>query len=211
MVRGSNPAGGGWDFLHPSTPGLGPTQPPIQCVLCLSPRGNVSRAWRWLPTPPSAKVKERVQLCLYLPSGSSLPVLGWTLPFCLYPCIWLPFRQHKIWLLLQMHCVTSVAILTSCSCSWSCCNCCSFISSWAAKERLLSASSRAWRNRLHLSRSRSSRSVESCCIDASCSRICEKALYIRVPSVWHWWDQKCAGYEIFWLSISTYIDQISYW
>ena len=126
--------------------------------------------------------------------------------FLLYPCIWLPFHQHKIWLLLQTLCVTSVAILTSCSCSWSCCNCCSFISSWAAKERLLSASSRAWRNRLHLSRSRSSRSVESCCIDASCSRICKKALYSRIPSAWHWWDQACAG-----LSNILIIIQYIYW
>jgi hypothetical protein len=32
------------------------------------------------PPPSSAKVKERVELYLYSPSGPSWPVLGWTLP-----------------------------------------------------------------------------------------------------------------------------------
>jgi len=31
------------------------------------------------PPPSSAKVKERVELYLYSPSGPSWPVLGWTL------------------------------------------------------------------------------------------------------------------------------------
>jgi len=33
-------------------------------------------AWRLPPTPSSAEVKERVELCLYSPSGPSWPVLG---------------------------------------------------------------------------------------------------------------------------------------
>jgi len=41
--------------------------------------------WPWhaiYSTPPSsAKVKERIELNLYSPSGLSWPVLGWTLPF----------------------------------------------------------------------------------------------------------------------------------
>ena len=36
-------------------------------------------AWRWPPTPSSAKVKERVELYLYSPSGPSCPILEWTL------------------------------------------------------------------------------------------------------------------------------------
>ena len=36
-------------------------------------------AWRWLPTPSSAEVKERAKMYLYSPSGPSWPVLGWTL------------------------------------------------------------------------------------------------------------------------------------
>jgi hypothetical protein len=35
--------------------------------------------WRWLPTHPSSdEVKEIVELCLYLPSGSSWQVIRWT-------------------------------------------------------------------------------------------------------------------------------------
>ena len=44
------------------------------------PEGKAAGAWRWPPTPPNAKVKERVQLYLYSPSGPSWPFLGWTLP-----------------------------------------------------------------------------------------------------------------------------------
>jgi hypothetical protein len=40
-------------------------------------------AWRWPPTPSNAEVKERVELYLYLPSGLSWPVIGWTLPLLL--------------------------------------------------------------------------------------------------------------------------------
>ena len=42
--------------------------------------GKATGAWRWPPTPSSAEVKERVELYLYSPSGSSWPVIGWALP-----------------------------------------------------------------------------------------------------------------------------------
>jgi len=35
-------------------------------------------------SPFSAEVKERVELCLYSPSGLSWPVQGWALPVFLY-------------------------------------------------------------------------------------------------------------------------------
>ena len=38
---------GGRDFPHPSTPALGPTQPPIQSLL---PEGKAAEWWRWPPT-----------------------------------------------------------------------------------------------------------------------------------------------------------------
>jgi len=41
--------------------------------------GKAAGEWLWPPTPPSAEVKERVELYLYFPSGPSWPVLGWIL------------------------------------------------------------------------------------------------------------------------------------
>jgi len=59
----------GRDFPHPSGPSLGLTQPPVQRVPGLFHWGKAAEAWRWLPTPSSAEVKERVQLYLYHPLG----------------------------------------------------------------------------------------------------------------------------------------------
>ena len=67
------------DFPYLSRPALGPTQPPTQWVLGLFLEGKAVGAWRWLPS--SAEVKERVEIYLYFPSGSSWRFLGWTLPF----------------------------------------------------------------------------------------------------------------------------------
>jgi hypothetical protein len=51
------------DFLHPSRPALGSTQPPIRWVPGLS-RGSSGRDGALTNHPTSAKVKERVELYL---------------------------------------------------------------------------------------------------------------------------------------------------
>ena len=58
---------GGREFLHPYSPALEPTQPPIQWV------PGVTRPGRGVdhPHPSNAKVKERVEVHLYSTSGSS--------------------------------------------------------------------------------------------------------------------------------------------
>jgi hypothetical protein len=82
----------GRDFPHLSRPTLRPTQPPIQCSSDLS-RG-VKRPRRGVGHTPqsSPKVKERIELYLYSPSGPSWPVLGKLyLNLNLYLC----FEIHK--------------------------------------------------------------------------------------------------------------------
>ena len=53
---------------------------PASCTMGTRPFQGVKRPERGLnlPHPSSAKVKERVQLYLYYPSGPSWPVIGWT-------------------------------------------------------------------------------------------------------------------------------------
>ena len=46
--------------------------------------GKAAGAWHWPPTPLSAEFKERVQLYLYSPSGSSCPGIGRNLTFNIY-------------------------------------------------------------------------------------------------------------------------------
>ena len=43
------------------------------------PEGKAAGAWRWPSTPSSAEVKERTELYLHSPSGTSWPVIGWPL------------------------------------------------------------------------------------------------------------------------------------
>jgi hypothetical protein len=74
-----------------------PVQPPIQWVPSLFPGGENSRGVA-LTThlPPSAEVKERVELYFYSPSGCSWPLLGRTLPLPLL-MHFLPRDTLKIW------------------------------------------------------------------------------------------------------------------
>jgi len=55
-------------FPHPSRPALEPIQPSILWVPVI-PAGKAAGVWRWLSTPYSAEVKERVDLHLYSLSG----------------------------------------------------------------------------------------------------------------------------------------------
>ena len=67
----------GRDFPYPSRTALEPTKPPVQRVPGLFYAG-VERPERGLdnPNPSSTKVKERVEVCLYCPTGASRPVVG---------------------------------------------------------------------------------------------------------------------------------------
>jgi len=62
------------DFLHQSREPLGPTQPPIQWVLCFFPGAKTGGTWSLNPSSSSAEVEESVELSLYSPSGSSWPI-----------------------------------------------------------------------------------------------------------------------------------------
>jgi len=68
---------------------------PVQAGYVVHPASYTMRTWSFPglkrpgrdvdhPPPSSAEVKESVKLFLYSPSGSSWPVLGWTLPLVLH-------------------------------------------------------------------------------------------------------------------------------
>ena len=48
-------------------PDQGSSQPPVQWVSSFFPTSKAAGVWRWLPTPSSAEVKERVQIHVYSP------------------------------------------------------------------------------------------------------------------------------------------------
>jgi hypothetical protein len=99
----------GRDFPQPSRPALWYTQPPIQWVPGLS-RVKPAGAWRWPPTPSSAKVKERVEQYIYSTFGPSWPVIGWTLPSLFTVC------GSRHWNVGEM-CVSIRGGNTRCRCS----------------------------------------------------------------------------------------------
>ena len=69
---------------HPSGPVFGPTQPPVQWVLCHFSEGEARGIWLWPPHPPPiwrrGSRKSRA-ISLSPQSGLSRPVVRWTLTF----------------------------------------------------------------------------------------------------------------------------------
>ena len=63
----------GRDFPHLSIPALGPTQPPVQWVPGISRGLKRPGCGLDYPPPPTAEVKERVDLYLYSPFGPAWP------------------------------------------------------------------------------------------------------------------------------------------
>jgi hypothetical protein len=90
----------GRDFPHLSRPGLGPTQPPVQCVLGLS-RGKERPGRDADPSPLSnAVVHEGVELYLYSPYGPTTC----TEPQCLYKGdLYLFFYIYDLTLIHRSH------------------------------------------------------------------------------------------------------------
>ena len=68
-----------WKSRFSVTDQTGPGAHPVSCTIGLLPWGKAAGAWLWPPTPSSAGVKERVELCLYSLYGPSWPVIGWSL------------------------------------------------------------------------------------------------------------------------------------
>jgi hypothetical protein len=69
------------------------------CTICTGSFTGVKRPGRGVyhTHPPNAEVKERVELYLYSPSGSSWPVLGRTLPkeICWVGVDWMDLAQVR--------------------------------------------------------------------------------------------------------------------
>jgi hypothetical protein len=59
------------DFPQSSRPALGPTRPPVQCLLVNRPGRGVDH-----PLPSSAEVKRKIQLHLYAPSALNFRLEG---------------------------------------------------------------------------------------------------------------------------------------
>jgi len=74
MVRGSNPVRAIFSAPVQTNPGAHPTSE----TMGAGSFPGAKRPWRGVehPAPSSVKVKERVDLYLYSPSGTSRPVLG---------------------------------------------------------------------------------------------------------------------------------------
>jgi len=67
-------------FPFTSPPARHRVPPDSACALpIMFPCGKLAGVWHLTPIPSSTKVKERVQLRLYPQSGTSWPLMGWTL------------------------------------------------------------------------------------------------------------------------------------
>jgi hypothetical protein len=75
------------DFPHPPKPALGPTQPPVWWAPDLFPEGKRPGRGVNHPSPSSTDVKEKVELYLYSPSGSSWPAQEWNFTLHVYTFI----------------------------------------------------------------------------------------------------------------------------
>ena len=93
-----------WGFPHAPVD-TGPGAHPASYIMStdLFPAAKVGGVWRWLPTPWSAEVKERVELYLYSLSGCSCPVLVRTLPFFMYVMFWRDMWKCSIVLYKQLN------------------------------------------------------------------------------------------------------------
>jgi hypothetical protein len=76
-VRDRIPVGGEIFRTRPDRPWGPPSL--LYNVYRVFPWAKSSGAWRWLSTPSSVEVKERVELNLYFTAVSSWPILGWPL------------------------------------------------------------------------------------------------------------------------------------
>jgi hypothetical protein len=74
----------------------GPGANPASCTIGTAsfPGDKAAGAWSWPPTPHRAKVKERVELHLYSPSGPSWPLLGRTSSILLLSCSDRKYTKH---------------------------------------------------------------------------------------------------------------------
>ena len=93
----------GWAVQRPN-PGAGKifcTHPALYTMGTRSSPG-VKQLWHGInhPPPPTAKVKERVVLYIYSPSGPSWSVLGWTLLYSFFwnirTCFCTRLQQYKL-------------------------------------------------------------------------------------------------------------------
>jgi hypothetical protein len=109
-VRGSNPSAGEIFRTHqnrlwgpPSLlhNGYGVSFPEVK-----QPERDISH-----PPPTSVEVKEREELYIYSPSGSSWSVLGQTLPFLPFPYIIIHFTNHYNYILHTYSCYVSHIII----------------------------------------------------------------------------------------------------